>query len=205
MKKPEPISFRLTIGVTGHRTLHETEILREKIREVIDKILSYIPSTSKTPVLLKILSPLAEGADRLVAKEVLKYSGSQLKVVLPVIKEEYVKDFSSENSRQEFESLISKAEKLYIINEQPISKNFSPKLLEEIKEQAYEDTGRYIVDHGDVLIALWDQSPAQGKGGTAEIVNYAESKKCPIFIINTTKPFKVTFFERNGIIQSLSE
>jgi hypothetical protein len=37
-----------------------------------------------------------------------------------------------------------------------------------------------------VLVALWDGQPSRGKGGTAEIVEYARKRKRPILIISTT-------------------
>ena len=40
--------------------------------------------------------------------------------------------------------------------------------------------GQYVVDHCDVLIAVWDGQPARGRGGTAEIVQYAQEQNRPI-------------------------
>ena len=41
------------------------------------------------------------------------------------------------------------------------------------RTEAYEQAGRYIVEHSDVLLAVWDGLPARGRGGTAEIVAWA--------------------------------
>jgi hypothetical protein len=68
-----------------------------------------IYSSAHTPLAFSILTPLAEGADRLVAKEVLKCPDSRIEVVLPLAKEDYMEDFESSESRQEFESLMAKA------------------------------------------------------------------------------------------------
>jgi len=40
--------------------------------------------------------------------------------------------------------------------------------------------GQYVVDHCDVLIAVWDGQPSRGRGGTAEIVQYALEQNRPI-------------------------
>jgi hypothetical protein len=50
---------------------------------------------------------------------------------------------------------------------------------------AYSDAGRYVVDHADIVIALWDGGPPRGEGGTAEIVAYAREKDKPLYWINT--------------------
>jgi len=203
MNKPDPIPFRLTIGVTGHRRMENIEVLREKIKNVIDRILKNFPSSTNTSVLLRVLSPLAEGADQLVAEEGLKYDNAELKVILPLCKDEYLEDFPSEESKKEFKALLKIANHILTLNEKPLKEDIPDELFAESKKQAYEEVGRYIVDHSDVLIALWDRSPAQGKGGTADIVKYAESKKCPLFIINTNSSHDITFIEGNGINTNL--
>jgi hypothetical protein len=51
----------------------------------------------------------------------------------------------------------------------PILQEFPNASMEEQKsrrEAAYEAAGRYVVDHCDLLIAVWDRKPAQGRGGT---------------------------------------
>ena len=41
------------------------------------------------------------------------------------------------------------------------------------REDAYLQAGKWLVDHSDVLVVLWDGKPAQGKGGTGEYVQRA--------------------------------
>lgn len=122
------------LGVTGHRDLpHNPEELAKverSVRDVFSEIKSIVetgnggtsilrnrlqrrwrPNRIHTPFIL--LSPLAEGADRLVAKIFLKEfgddPGNQLIVPLPLPEEEYVRDFETEISRCEFTALQSKA------------------------------------------------------------------------------------------------
>jgi hypothetical protein len=42
-------------------------------------------------------------------------------------------------------------------------------------DAAYEEAGRIIVDEGDQVLAVWDGQPADGRGGTGDIVAYALS------------------------------
>ena len=52
------------------------------------------------------------------------------------------------------------------------------------REDGYLDCGIETVNGADVLIAVWDGEPARGKGGTADVVQYAESIGKPVMIID---------------------
>ena len=53
------------------------------------------------------------------------------------------------------------------------------------REQAYERAGRYVVDRCDAIIAVWDGEKSRGRGGTAEIVGYAQEQGVPIAWVHT--------------------
>jgi hypothetical protein len=195
-KSDQPIAFRLVVGVTGHRELPDEEAAARAVRLVLEQIKDEFPHAPKTTVFFTVLSPLAEGADRLVAREILKLEGSQLEVVLPFDKDEYVKDFR--HPTEEFESLLQESKRV---------KQLGGKKTEE---HTYTPVGHYVVDHCDVLIALWDGQPAAGKGGTAEIVQYARDTKCPLFRINSQDPAQTAVFENREhlpfqIVEDLNE
>jgi hypothetical protein len=40
-------------------------------------------------------------------------------------------------------------------------------------EEAFWNAGKYIVDHSDLVVAVWDGEAARGLGGTADVVQYA--------------------------------
>ena len=176
-----PLPDRIVLGVTGHRYIDHTDRYAEKIDAIIEKISALILPHTKTPVSLCILSPLAEGADRLVAKQILSREDSQLEVVLPLEKEAYLEDFKSPDSREEFERLLSKAVRVHKI---PHQKN---------REEAYARAGEYVVDNCDILIALWDGKKSSGRGGTAEIVQYARANQRPLYWINTQTGGEIAF------------
>lgn len=201
------IPFRIRIGVTGHRQLTDEEKLSEKIRQVLqkdiftlfensDKVLRSIPNT---PILFSILTPLAEGADRLVAKEVLKLPDSRMEVVLPLVKQDYLEDFQAPESRHEFEELMKKARRPITLRERTLKEEFSGNDLVDARRKAYEDVGRYVVDNCDVLIALWDGQESRGKGGTKEIIDYAKKKERPVITISTLKPYVISPTKGHGI------
>ena len=158
------------IGVTGHRVLPKFSQIRLSVREVISGLVQQSDR-------FVILSPLAEGADRLVATEVLKFHNTSLRVVLPLEIEDYCKDFTSPTSLAEFQNLLEQADQVKVL---PSVDN---------RNLAYEAVGRYVVDNCDLMIALWDGCKTHNKqGGTAEIVAYAKNKQKPICWINSENP-----------------
>ena len=48
------------------------------------------------------------------------------------------------------------------------------------RNEAYEKTGFFIAEHSDVVIAVWDGLPSQGRGGTADVVARARKLGTPI-------------------------
>jgi hypothetical protein len=104
--------------------------------------------------------------------------GVVLEAALPMPASDYLEDFPSEESRAEFEQLMGLAAE----HRQLTARD--PEEGDE-RETAYQRAGRYVVDRSDVLIALWDGKPARGKGGTAEIVAYAEHHGVPVLRVAT--------------------
>jgi hypothetical protein len=119
----------------------------------------------EAPIHLAVVSPLAEGADRLVAARVLAREDAELEAVLPMDEAEYEADFASDASKSEFRSLLARASSIHRLPRSPG------------REEAYAAAGRYVVDRCDVLIAVWDGNPEEGRGGTAEIVRHARRQR----------------------------
>jgi hypothetical protein len=151
------------IGVTGHRKLADVAAVEAGLDAALAAIEARFPEEP-----LQILSSLAEGADRLVARRVLARPGARLIAVLPLPKLDYMTDFDSQDSREEFLALLDEAE---TVIEMPAR---------DSREEAYEQAGRYVVEHSDVLLALWDGLPTRGRGGTAEIIDWARSLGKPV-------------------------
>ena len=189
----EPIPYRIRIGVTGHRRLKNPVALRTLVRIAIDAEVESLFSEAvrgkangpcqagALPILFSVLSPLAEGSDRVVARAILDYPEARLDAILPLVVEDYLEDFATEESREEFHDLLNQSGKTVILRTRPIRDECSdPAGQAELRLDAYEQVGRYVVDHSDVLIAVWDGRPSCNRGGTAEIVRYALSKNRPI-------------------------
>jgi len=175
----EAIPFRLRIGVTGHRDLPNDPALLASVREAVAKARTLVPSSPYTPVRLAVFSPIAEGADRLVARAVLEDPGAILNVVLPLPRDDYLNDFASSNSRADFNALLEQAGTVVTL----------PETL--TRDDAYVAVGEYVVTHSDVMIAVWNGMPPRGKGGTAEIVEMTRTARMPLFWIDSTTPFHI--------------
>lgn len=179
-----PITVR--IGVTGHRDLtnDKTNALRQSVRGVLGKLDRVLKHTPHTYV---VVSPLAEGADRLVASEVLGWHLANceppcLDVPLPMPADEYAKDFTTVESKTEFRELLARARwcKELVSDVADFEQNTNDteevrNLKKENRRKAYRNVGHWVTDHCDVLIAIWNGDKAKGVGGTAEIVDYAST------------------------------
>jgi hypothetical protein len=159
--------LRLVLGVTGHRVLAEVDRVREGVAAALAHIEQAFPGRKLT-----IVSALAEGADRIVVQEVLKKPGAELEVILPMPRTDYVRDFSTQESRREFEMLMGRA---MTVHELPPRAE---------RAASYKDSGLWILDHSDVVFAVWDGKPEQGLGGTGAIVGLARAKSLPIVWIH---------------------
>jgi hypothetical protein len=184
------------VGVTGHRTLNAE--LRDKVRDVLESVRRamkdlardtavgefYVPNKAAEPLdsIMRVLSPLASGADRLVAEVALDL-GYELYVPMPFARDEYKADFQQpDGNLQRFEELFVLAGQNWLaLDGDPASGN---------RAYGYENVGRFVVRHSDVLIAIWDGKPAAGRGGTAEIVYYAASNGVPVWWIHANDASK---------------
>jgi hypothetical protein len=146
----------LRVGVTGHRDLAAVSTVEATVDQVLDRRLEGGGRA-------EVWSSLAEGADRLVTHRVLARPDTELVAVLPLPADDYERDFATAASRSEFRDLLERAERWEVTGTDAGGS----------RESAYERAGQAVVDAADVLFALWDGEPSRGRGGTAEMVEYA--------------------------------
>jgi hypothetical protein len=170
----------LVIGVTGHRDLRpeDHDELKKQIRHILKELQNLY---RHTPIIL--LSPLAEGADRLAAEVALEV-GARLVVPLPMPQHLYEQDFESPDSPpdslKEFHRLLAHTRHRIPppVPTEEDKKTFAhPKAA---RNWQYEAMGKYIARESQILIALWDGIDSGRVGGTAEIVRFQlEGIPCP--------------------------
>jgi hypothetical protein len=176
------------VGITGARSLDPAHLprLTAQLRtalQVIETTLQQLTAGRRVahayehgaPV-LRCLSPLAQGADRLAAREALAL-GWHLHVPMPFPQNEYAQDFASAEDRDEFHALLDQAADWLALDG----------ARGEETDRSYEAVGRYVVRHCDLLIAIWDGRPAAGRGGTSDIVRYAAQTGVPVWWLHATE------------------
>ena len=144
------------VGVTGHRDLRPGDVrqLEAAVRRLLEQLQRDYPNTP-----LVMVTPLAEGADRLAARVALEM-GAELVAPLPLVRAEYEKDFPG--SIPEFAALYDHERTVHRLTLPPL----------ESRELQYALAGAYVVRHCHLLLALWDGRDSDSVGGTAQIVGY---------------------------------
>ena len=150
------------VGVTGHRRLDVTAALER----AIDDVLGRIAVAFSTP--LTIVSPLAEGADQLVVRRAIALGHRKLIVPLPLPQDDYLRSFELAEARGEFLRLVAQADEVVVMDEAPSHVD------------AYHAVGRWVLDHSEVLLAIWDGEPPRGEAGTGAIVDEARERGLPV-------------------------
>ena len=125
----------------------------------------------QTPRIL--LTGLAEGADQLVA-EIALDAGWQVHAILPMPLAEYEKDFTESAALAKFRALLARCQRVIEIPlattvDRDIEAISTPRD-GVIREQQYRNLGRYLVEHAQTMLLLWDGDASAPKpGGTAEV------------------------------------
>ncbi len=170
-----PDRLPLVIGVTGHRDLRDQDVARleREVSAVIARLRhDYLGGKGDTPII--VLSALAEGADRLVARVALA-QGAHLIAPLPMPLDEYRRDFEpglKPGNIAEFEALLAQAIAAPVI---PLHGTSLETLRADRQKRAeqYRAVGIFITQHCHVLLALWDgDDKDMAAGGSAEVVTF---------------------------------
>lgn len=175
------IQREFVIGVTGHRP-HRLDHTDPYLIESVTRILGSLKEKHRDKRLM-VMSPLAEGADRLVARIAMTRFNMGLIVPLPLPYELYQSDFETEDSLAEFRELVGKA-KLYF--ELPMRFGTLGDLARrgsgqsnKLRDQQYALVGAYLVERCDELIAVYDEKGSAGVGGTGDVVGWRLAGKVP--------------------------
>jgi hypothetical protein len=143
-------------GISGHRDLVPEDLpaLRQQLREIFRRAISARPTAT-----FRLLTPLAEGADRVAAEEALSL-GIKLVVPIPMMLGEYERDFETADSLADFRRLLKTADEHFELADT------GPKYTTDKRTQSYAAVGDYIARHSDLLVLLWDGKENQKVGGT---------------------------------------
>jgi hypothetical protein len=185
----------LVIGVTGHRDLVPAEVpgLRRRVREFLEDMRARYPDLP-----LAVMSPLAEGADRMVATEA-QALGIPLIVPLPFPVEIYERDFATPQSLQDFRELCAGAE----IIELPLLPGDTPETVAgpgPRRDAHYARLGIYLCAHCHILLAIWDGKPSNKLGGTAQVVRFHHWDEMPGFVERVESRLQVLTEDESDLV-----
>jgi hypothetical protein len=155
--------FRI-VGFTGHRHLADPVGAARAITDSLTQLQQEAPGDWIG------LSSVAAGCDQLFAQKILQL-GLPWHAILPLPQAVFKEDFAPADWANA-EQLLGQAGHLRVIDENGT------------REDGYLDCGMETVNDADILIALWDGQPARGKGGTADVVEYASSMGKPVLILD---------------------
>lgn len=161
----------LTIGITGHRGLHQ----KDEVGEALRQVLAYYQAQEAE---IEVLSALAVGADTIFAQEAVA-AGIPLRVLLPFAQVEYERDFPQSGDVTTLHLLLNAATEVQTVSATPTN--------EAERDAAYLACGQRLVQEANVLVAVWDGGPARGTGGTAQVVAYAQAQRKEIQYIKALR------------------
>ena len=173
---PLPDRLPLVIGVTGHRDLRDQDIpaLEREVAAIITGLRrDYLHGDGETPII--VVSSLAEGADRLVARVALAQV-AYLVAPMPMPIEEYRHDFEpglKAGNAAEFDALLAQAIAAPVLPFTPGNSLAAVRADAAKRGEQYRAAGLFIALHANVLVTLWDgNGQAMAPGGTAEVVAF---------------------------------
>lgn len=141
----------MRFGITGHRRLPEAAV--ELAARHWDRTFGDGPPPHG-------VSSLAEGADQLFAEHVLA-AGGTLELIEPCAN---YADSLAGDARTRYQRLRAAAVEVITLPYPGAG------------PAAYLAAGLLVVARCDLLFAVWDGLPARGRGGTADIVRYAQAR-----------------------------
>ncbi|MGQ0778835.1 MAG: hypothetical protein ACT4NY_31240 [Pseudonocardiales bacterium] len=147
------------IGITGHRGLPAptTRLVDQALRHTLSEY-----GTDITGV-----TALADGADQLFARAVLD-QGGQLEVIVPAAR---FRDGLPGKSHAAYDNLIGQARRVHRLD------------FTESTAESHMAASELMISMVSELLAVWDQQPARGYGGTADIVAHARDRGLTVRII----------------------
>lgn len=159
------ISYQwLTVGFTGHRKLADEKVVQAAIAQALDRL-------SMTNPRLAGATSAASGADTLFLEELSRRSIPYF-LFLPASAEHFREDFTSQEW-QRVSPHLSNALNIDVI------------AAEIPEDSGYLEAGLLVADEADVVVAVWNGRPAEGVGGTGDIVQYCRRLEKPLVVIDS--------------------
>lgn len=147
------------IGISGHRGLPQAtaDLVKQALRKELARYGSGITG----------ISSLADGADQFFARTVVD-QGGHLEVIVPAAR---YREGLPAASHAEYDDLFGQAIKVHRLD------------FTESTSESHMAASELMISMITELIAVWDQQPARGYGGTADVVAHAREHGRPVRVI----------------------
>ncbi len=173
----QPRHAPICIGVVGHLDVHpEDEALAsDGFAALLDALVAGFPNSP-----LRLVSPLALGADRIAARAFIRRRDAlaatrpdiasrwELVVPMPLPRDLYVADFPE--AIGEFDELLAQAASAFSLPTRPGIGLVDISRHGPARDLQYQDASRYVATHCDILVAIWDGLDPGKIGGTCDTI-----------------------------------
>lgn len=197
---PHPLKPRLAfrVGVVGHRPTRlkaaDLPALSDRIGEVLAAVHEVTVAFSQThahlfssePLVLRAVTPLAEGTDRIFAEAALDH-GFALCCPMPFLLEDVEKDFVpptalTPDALDRFRSILARARKETSVT------TFEMDGDPDHRPETYGACGQVVLNQSDLLLVVWDGDRLGKRGGTEETFDAARTRGIPIVWMDARAP-----------------
>ncbi len=194
---PRPqLAFR--VGIVGHRPNRLGSADLPSLSGVVGSILMAVKANveeigsanrdiySDEPPVLRAVSPLAEGSDRIFAEQALNL-GYDLSCPMPYFQAEYEKDFLpgvalEPDSLERFRGLLERAATTGRLV------RFEQEGSRAVEAEAFRNNAQIVLNQSDLLLFIWDGHYHDKPGGTEETLSSARIQQVPIIWIDACAP-----------------
>lgn len=153
---------------TGHRPNKLKGYNPVDNKELLWRIYKEVEDHTANKGVTTFISGMALGVDIWAAKMILrvKKSNPNIKLICAIPCKNHASKWNAQ-SQKEWQKVVEQADEVFYVSE------------EEYKPYLMELRNRYMVDHSDYVIAVWDET----SGGTANCVKYAKKMNKSITFI----------------------
>jgi hypothetical protein len=192
-----------TAAITGHRAIAQGNV--DRLTKIVAGLLSdmsgaLLDARSKSaldrdrPVDLRLLSALAQGADQIGAAAAARAEGERwsLEVILPYARDAYLAEMDAKAApggdkpsatARAFLAASPRPRTLELADWSPVP-GATDKLQDHWRNRRYWLIGQMLARRADLLIAIWRGGPAEGLGGTADVVADAYRTGVPVLWVH---------------------
>ena len=200
IKPPAP---GLRIGIVGNRDLIGVD--ENLVRQALERLLTTICRVTDDirashcqpapgaiyapePPRYTLVNALAEGADQLAADVALKLPYTfRLSCPVPFPVETYKKWFSTQAGRERFDRLTADEQLDPVVVELDYHSETPAQ-----RRDGYRAAADMLLEHSDILVALYDPDKNGNTGGSRETAQIAAQQQLPVIHLNTKDPQAIT-------------